>query len=830
MMLMAATGASAAPSTQSQWEGEPVCGGVDLKTKKLQPACGFAKASYDGKARKSCPSGWFFDLGTWSCFRCPAGLNRTANDIAGDAACSKAVPKQFARAVFKQKAAQCPAGTFFDLRNAGECWQCPSGYGRTASAVDAWDACGKAFAKARAAELVAKVCPDGSFGDLRNGGECWSCPDGYLRTSLPVNGAQACYRTEVLTAAERLENNICKVGSLFDPIDGGTCWTCPEKTVRTVFHVKGPDACELAEIVWKSAPRDPKSLFHIPGGVGVTKAVISERTGIETAATNLAKHTKTDAAKVIASEWQAIKVAPETSGALLAAVYGRVIELIKNGAKTKDERDLLAYFALYIQDTRRLTAYQMHSVYANWKSGNAQRASKLTKAGAMYNIGTTPPDVNKVVNDALALSATGMMIGGAALMASVPSLAPLLNTSAGGLIKAILPNLGKVMTMKVAEVVAEGVAVTGPQVAKEVAKNSILSALGGSAGAAVAGPMLMLTGAMMVGGLGIDIIVKNAEMEAKIEDALKTAQQPVNLKRLLLTDNGQMELVTNWAIMTQATSAPSVSLMSDNPAANYSGPATVANANVVDLSGVGMITVETIPINVSMRGIADMLPGTSWRKIGRKAMDVAIATDGTAYIVSTEGSLRDGFKIYKSAKDSTQWVPVPGATGYRIALEGDTPWLATVTGEVFRYRGGKWEPFGGKIPKGIIDIGASPKGVWMVGPGGVILKKNRETWQQVDGKALRIDVDWDGTPWIVTEQNEIQFRRGNGWVKTKGLAIDVSVDKPGFTKVVGTDGKIYSLSNGSWSALTQNGVAGGIGVGAGQIWGITKDGEVFKRK
>lgn len=38
----------------------------------------------------------------------------------------------------------------------------------------------------------------------------------------------------------------CGNGTFYDPIDGGTCWTCPEGYKRTVFSVKSDKACERA--------------------------------------------------------------------------------------------------------------------------------------------------------------------------------------------------------------------------------------------------------------------------------------------------------------------------------------------------------------------------------------------------------------------------------------------------------------------------------------------------------------------------------------------------------------------------------------------------------
>ncbi|MEK9722138.1 MAG: hypothetical protein VW405_01470 [Rhodospirillaceae bacterium] len=43
----------------------------------------------------------------------------------------------------------------------------------------------------------------------------------------------------------------------------------------------------------------------------------------------------------------------------------RLVEAIKTSPKTAGERQLLAYMALYIQDSRKLMAYQIRDVYAS---------------------------------------------------------------------------------------------------------------------------------------------------------------------------------------------------------------------------------------------------------------------------------------------------------------------------------------------------------------------------------------------------------------------------------------------------------------------------------
>src|SRR4029079_15752093 len=88
----------------------------------------------------------------------------------------------------------CASGSFFDPENGGECWSCPSGFIRNASPVTAKDACWKAVSEdlKSATNVGSTGCPGGSFSDPRNGGECGSCPSGYMRTLVPVTDGKAC--------------------------------------------------------------------------------------------------------------------------------------------------------------------------------------------------------------------------------------------------------------------------------------------------------------------------------------------------------------------------------------------------------------------------------------------------------------------------------------------------------------------------------------------------------------------------------------------------------------------------------------------------------------
>jgi hypothetical protein len=222
----------------------PVCGGAG------QPRCGSKVATFQSYGLTECPQGSFFDLLRWSCWTCPAGHNRTVDAVDSATACEisdASVRGEFIAA--RRAGGQCPPGSFFDSIRGGECWSCPGGYQRTAAHVEWADACiaPQAFSGAqRWNRGLIQNCntPNSNFFDIYDGGGCWGCPAGYVRTVHHVAQGQACERPRQVAHATLVKKSGCGPGEIFDLYDNGTCWTCPDQYRRTVFPVYGNQACE----------------------------------------------------------------------------------------------------------------------------------------------------------------------------------------------------------------------------------------------------------------------------------------------------------------------------------------------------------------------------------------------------------------------------------------------------------------------------------------------------------------------------------------------------------------------------------------------------------
>lgn len=169
------------------------CGGVG------KAPCAWSEARFEGRQGGLCATGQFFDLidgGT--CWTCPAGTGRTVFPVDKDQACQKVASTDFKKVIEHGKGTgwlgtDCPGGQFWDIVD-GKCHSCPAGFSiQVLEHVHSERKCAKGIpASYSRATRIGPPCGAGRLWDPRNGGECWSCPDGFNRSVAPVNSAYAC--------------------------------------------------------------------------------------------------------------------------------------------------------------------------------------------------------------------------------------------------------------------------------------------------------------------------------------------------------------------------------------------------------------------------------------------------------------------------------------------------------------------------------------------------------------------------------------------------------------------------------------------------------------
>lgn len=767
-----------------------ICGAADIMTGKLLPACGYEKATKVGKARGECPPGTIFDIGLWACYSCPPGYNRTGFAVDTEKACSRQIPAHYTAGTRVGPHMACPPGSVWDPRNQGECWKCPSGYGRNMfAAVNAWDACGAFGKTARSAEFLGSVCPEGSFPDLN--GSCYTCPEDAVRTGEAITHHRACMRNEDQVPAKKEAALTCKPGEHFDFIDGGTCWTCPEGSTRSWSSVTSNEACEFVTMRWKSTVRTSNGLFAIPGGFEIAADVINSPGVLEDVMQRyMKKHNLTDDSSVEKAVAFA-KEAPEQSPVLLAAVYERMLAIIKNGAKTDYERKFVKYFAIYIQQTRQLTAHEMDRAWKSWQRGielrKVERITPQTNMADIYDVGYAPPDIDTLVGESLHLAPAGILG----------------LTFASGLL------LEKAST---------GFTNAGTALAKYVFPHAYRKAaqVVGFASRATMFPFLVTAAASVI----FSFAQENAEAQIKqrslVADAMEVAKRPVNLALLLQQEKGRDEALTNWTLMTQEQIKPNAK----------------AWADVVNASG----------------SVDD---GTQWSDLPQIARDIAIGSDGNIYIVSDKLLQRrqvtekngnsasisfvdtaeegEASRIMKFNPRTKKFEDIPGLAATSIAVSGDVLWGINDKGETF-YAYGNGARLTTKVVPGpkAVEIGGAEGSVFMLDTAGTPYRFMDGRWVKESGQATSLDVDSMGQAWAVNAKHEIWAQSGAKWNKLSGEGSDVAVARSGKGFVVGLDGMIYAYQKDSksWKSLGWQKNAVRVATGGSQLWRITNEGKV----
>jgi hypothetical protein len=540
--------------------GRTTCGGWVNGT--LQPECTMQPATFERKLRLACPKGSFFDLGLGQCWSCPDGYHRTAHAVTDDKACAKAMRRKgvFGAAQFKGK--RCPEGSFFDPIRDGECWACPAGYKRTVTPVDhAW-ACQKKFGGPFAkAKVVKKAqCEAGEFLDPRNGGECWRCEDGFARTVFPVHGEKACERSafEDLVRATFVSKVACQAGEHFDLVDGGTCWSCPEGYKRSMRNVKGNAACRPGDIVWQPAAVQEPGIFGLAGADEAVLELVHTPRTIDTLIKANADAMKIDYAFARKEAWTGIADNPATSTVLGAALFVRILGAIGRDDETPAMKTFLGSFAAYLRARRIQIAKEALAAYDAWKAAVAARKAKSQSAApgqmqTLFDIGTAPPDFEQILRAGVLANVgksagvgvlAGMILGDPAVLRIIfPYRKGLSNVAVSALRQAV-SKLGQKL---------------GMTALKELGKAALKTAFKSLAGVGSAlGPVIIITVAMMIGSAAWDLVMAQRDARPKLEANLATAEQPLDLLRLLQSEGGPGEIQGYWTLAVSGTKyAPS---------------------------------------------------------------------------------------------------------------------------------------------------------------------------------------------------------------------------------------------------------------------------------
>ncbi|MEQ8506236.1 MAG: tectonin domain-containing protein [Rhodospirillales bacterium] len=786
-----------------------------------------------GKPLSQCPSGTFADIGTstYGCWKCPGGFNRDIAAVNTDKACSQAVRSDkpiftdYKGANRLSGATSCPAGSFFDPRNGGECWKCPSEYVRNLAAVTESNSCTRVtFGRIdeAAAVFVGAACGQkGGFWDPVDGGSCWSCPAGYERTVLPsVKSGQACGRRLMdFKPATKVSGFGCKVHgetAFWDPIQGGTCWACPRDLTRSTMPVNGPAACNANTFEWKAGDFFNPGLFGFGGAPDVVLKVINQRHDLEEVAVRLGAEIGLSPDQAKRELWAELAEDPTHNMPLAIAVLDHVLNLalgagVRSGSP---EATLIANFERYIRDRRVFAAEEALRAYDNWAKAQEivlddrrKNAGAFGGAPAMLGLFSDqtpmPPDFTARVAGSIVTAsamsapvmagfATNFVMRGDKTLAQRLASKVFVNRTKTVKEAKELALLMDDVASNVSKAVKSGK--SGVSVLKGAFKLSLSNVKLGSALLTSIGPQIVAQVAMIVLQAEFEKNLAKADARPKLLRLIDKAQrEPVNLKTISQDQDRSGEIHTFWAMAMTGTVEPDAKTKK----AIQDAIETISNPYAFD------------PARHRLYG----LPGM--------AEAVGAGASGEVWHVGAGGSL---YRI--DAKTGRDWIKVAdsGVAAAAPTDQAESAFLLMTDGSMRSIVKGRMQRISGAASAVAYGGGVN----WHIGGGNSIYRGIGGDWQRVNGSAKRIAAGPDGSGWIIGTDDRIHHYSSGQWRALPVTATDISVGPDGAVWRVGMDNDLYRLVGDNKWTQVQSGNIANIAAGIdGSLWYRRSNGQMI---
>jgi len=816
-------------SAQALPAGHVIC--PVLENSRLVKGCSFEYRSAIklGDAHETaisdCPAGSFHDpRNGGECWSCPAGFIRNVSPVFAEDACWKAVSEDLQPA--KREANplnSCPSGTFHDPRNGGECWSCPSGYSRTWDPVTSNTACHQyALGPTSPATLVTKFgCAGGTFFDPIYGGTCWSCPAEYRRTANHVETAGACAKTipTQYSAATYVQGG-CEGApvpsgydaAFFDPIDDGTCWSCPVMFKRSLMPVNENHACspggDVNGVFVWQSPQYPEPGLYRFLGRDVLDRALADPKAVDQFVTQRAGG---DAAKKQAI-WKTMLTTPGASAELKALALASLMTIAESSSAGIDGLGSLSRFEQYIRDRRMYVALDAQNMYEAWLTVDSysqfQAARSATGISGM----------------------TAGVLGGSPPSFGTYSWAVAAPDETGGAFLDAMHGLASMANSKAltvtptAEAYSFDTALLGPVffgLDKAIdayrdwalTLNSLGSVLGHTAaGMGAALGMIAVTQSIELANAISTLISKDDAAQA-IQTQLDEAAKPVSLKELYKTDEGKSTLLLFWALGT-----------SPYQASGKAGSSRISEAeNCAAYKAVCDWTkwrVAQAAKTASSESMAAYQPlATSLNAEPPLAGAITIFAGTTQAIEGAPAAAVDPSGTVTTTNTSTSSVTSGTLTTGGTVLSATKPSEPTVTldpskATVTLQSTGTWTT----VPGGLTALSAGPDGPWGINSSGNIWRFANGNWQLMPGAAKTVSVGPSGDVWVVNAAGEI-YRWNvakNNWDLMPGGLVDISA---GLNEVWGVNSanQIWRYANGAWQQMP--GAAKAVTIGpTGDVW------------
>lgn len=270
-------------------------------------------------------------------------------------------------------------------------------------------------------------------------------------------------------------------------------------------------------------------------------------------------------------------------------------------------------------------------------------------------------------------------------------------------------------------------------------------------------------------------------------------------------------------------------------------------------TGFQLLVVAVLGTHGAAQAAAPTPNNIRWVNVGGNVKDIGVgvadmqASAPTAKVIAAGGETTvGGHHIYALDGTPSAWKEIGGlAVATDLAIDGEA-WVANEAGAIFRRTAGNWEhvegcakdlagsAFGGKV---LYAIGceAGPGGFNILARGGNWANGFGTTWRTLPGRAVHIDVESSGRPWVVNENGSI-FRSNDtvtDWEHIPGSAKDIggggAVWIIGSTPVPASN-DFYAERWNPGSRTWERSNAGGVRISVdteGRPWVVTHGGHVL---
>lgn len=173
----------------------------------------------------------------------------------------------------------------------------------------------------------------------------------------------------------------------------------------------------------------------------------------------------------------------------------------------------------------------------------------------------------------------------------------------------------------------------------------------------------------------------DGEIKMFIKEIYKNPLLNVNSCRLFLHELTHVWQIEHFGLLWSLKQAFDTKVLSGDEAYDYTCDIskTLADYNSEQQAQIVMNSYLN-PGSCEEHLVQRALSSTTWKiMIGSSAVDVAVDSDGTAYLVNSAG------KIYKYNGD--EWLQLAGSDGTRISANNGKIYLINKAGKIYRYNG-----------------------------------------------------------------------------------------------------------------------------------------------